>query len=313
MAKTAKVKGYGAYWKGDIKNKTIKRKNKQYISDQRCLQVYKKELQKRKERDTTNETTGSNNVNAQEKGDTGRRPNVQTIAEHDVKIIKPQIETVYYVNGSQARGNANIAYDSKREEPSDDGEDAGLGRVPASHDASGTPEVTERRGGRFSEDNHESDDETEQSDSDSGTGELENHDELQSTAATSRNGTEQTNSRSNSAKGAKTSDRISINNDKGVDVASNARGKSNEKQKGKFTGVYAKALKLREEKAKIKQQQHNERIEKIKQKKREIREKKQERYARHRLLGQKTKRGQPIMANVISHLMNNFEKKYKQT
>ncbi|CDR96482.1 rRNA processing domain containing protein, putative [Babesia bigemina] len=311
MAKTAKVKGYGAYWKGDIKNKTIKRKNKQYISDQRCLQVYKKELQKLNEGTAADEATCSNNVNTEAKSTSGHRSNVQTIAEHDVKIIKPQIETVYYVNGAHPRGDANATHYSKRRELSGEGKNSRRKTDGATRDASVAPEVNWSLGGRISESNQESDNESDVIDSESDSGELEN-DDLQTSAATSDDHGEQTASRSSPSKKGKDKAKARLTDGKSDAKASSTEDKTNKKQKGKFTGVYAKALKLREEKAKIRQQQHNERVEKIKQKKREIREKKQERYARHRLLGQKTKRGQPIMANVISHLMNNFQKKHNQ-
>ncbi|KAK1444902.1 hypothetical protein BgAZ_108080 [Babesia gibsoni] len=259
MAKTPKVKGYGAYWKGDIKNKTIARKNKQYISDQRCLRVYKKQLHKQYPNDNERNDAPGKNQSLDEAGPSAERTS-DPIADYQVKVIKPKVETLYYVAAREDHRKAKI-------------KDGGSGNhfkrdlresESSGHDSDGSGQS----------DSDEVDDD-EQSEDD----EIDSHLRDHVGDGRTRRGIEKANSLSDN--------------------------------KQKFTGVYGKALKKKHEKLQIKKQLNDERVNKIKQKKREIREKKQERYARHRLLGSRTKRGQPIMANVISHLMNKFQKKHK--
>ncbi|GIX65685.1 rRNA processing domain containing protein, putative [Babesia caballi] len=239
------------------------------------------------------------------------------IAEDGVKVIKPQIETVYYVHGASGKGFSGGAGTAGYEEAGSDEEDeesvdGGYDDGDASDDT-GVAQETTARARKEAVDTELADGEG----SEEAQSVAESEDDSDGgLPSPKRRGMPRVNKEADGhigvgKKGAKLGKRGREWEEEEGGTESKTGGKASGRQKGKYSGVYAKALKLREEQIKVKQQLHNERIEKIKQKKREIREKKQERYARHRLLGKKTKRGQPIMANVISHLMNNFQKKQR--
>ncbi|GFE52865.1 thyroid transcription factor 1-associated protein 26, putative [Babesia ovis] len=303
MAKNTKVKGYGAYWKGDIKNKTIARKNKQYISDQRCLRVYKKQLKEldRSEADYVNTVTKRKQIPGESSADV----NATSIAEQHVEIIKPQVETVYLLQ----RGNDYGAHPDaqNREQDLEHKLKSGCSTIAKdSIDLDNKP----RKGKHFKssvveevEGNDEYNGDAEPIESDTN-GEV--HDMC---SAGSVDISETGGNTENCGRGAE--DTGMFKGEIKYKHETGSKGETQRSQKGKFSGVYAKALKLREERAKIRAQQHNERLEKLKEKKRAIREKKQDRYERHRLLGRKTKKGQPIMSSVLSHLMKNFQKKHE--
>ncbi|EKX73354.1 conserved hypothetical protein [Theileria equi strain WA] len=219
-----KVKGYGVYWAGHIKNKSIARKNKQYIKDQRYLSVYKKLIKDKKEEDTGLHTDGSGapskstdtrtNDRVVDDGQNGHieatspsceESRVDNSPGEQSVTIKPQIESVYLYDGDEEQ-----------------------------------PEVVNEQ----------------------------------------------------------------------TETSTVEDGETKERKRTEKTpkGIYAKALKKRQELEKEKQKRENERIEEIKRRKKEIREKKQQRYERHRLLGTKTKKGQPIMANVVKFLMKKHVK-----
>ncbi|KAK2196065.1 Fyv7-TAP26 [Babesia duncani] len=196
MGKGAKVKGYGAYWKGHIKNKTIAQKNKQYIADQRCLHMYRKFKQQDDGLDDM-KNTKIQLIEEQHSGDVD-----------DVPVIVPEIK--YECLESQDSDGCGVEFD-----------------VNSTFDD-------------FKE--------------------LHNYEKS-----------------------------------------------PNHVEAGKHS-VYSKALKKRQVLKKQHESARNERIEEIKRQKREIYGKKRDRYHRYRLLGKFTKRGQPIMANVISHLMHKYKR-----
>ncbi|ORM41194.1 uncharacterized protein BXIN_0355 [Babesia sp. Xinjiang] len=300
MAKKSKVKGYGAYWKGDVRNKTIARKNKQYISDQRCLRIYKKQI-KELSQSSVDHKQRPNFTKNTNKDFFSDPDGASAIAEQNVKVIKPKIETVYFIPGAHSR--------AKETDIDDDDAD-----IEDSKDKSKSTDVTDSidASGHINADvDHVASDESldEQEDYQGTDSDSSSKDDELDESAHRGSRREESDQRGN-LKNNKSDKRTRKDLQSGENQQER-NGAPDGKQKKKFTGVYAKALKLREERAKIRAQQHNEKVEKIKQKKREIREKKQERYERHRLLGKKTKKGQPIMSRVISHLMNNYQKKHE--
>ncbi|KAK1932754.1 hypothetical protein X943_000640 [Babesia divergens] len=307
MTKPSKVKGYGAYWKGDIKNKTIARRNKQYISDQRCLRVYKKQLQRDAEQlEAPNDSTGGDvKLN---RGGVASTKTFRTSTDQDVTVIKPQVEIVYYMPESSRNGEMNYVNEGGPDESPDDSDND----VVETDEASIADGTDEEDGSDYSEigNPHQDHDDGMLDEANSEYKSTNGIEPSQSTRIHSS----PTSKRANSPQGdSKSNFKVDHRTRKGSAKAESGSALG-ERPKGKgekFSGVYAKALKIRHERSKIRQQQYEEKLSKTIQKKREIREKKQQRYARHRLLGNKTKKGQPIMANVISHLMNNFQKKHK--
>ncbi|BAM41008.1 conserved hypothetical protein [Theileria orientalis strain Shintoku] len=184
--KKSKLKGYGVYWSGDIKNKHIARKNKQYIRDQKYLHKYKKfkdqYVEQESSQPTERHTEPSSSLNTDFEA-----PN----------SIKPQVEVTYLELSDEESPTKYNDSSPIVEEPEDDD-------------------------------------------------------------------------------GYKES----------VDEGSKQRG-----------NVYSKVLKKRREIEMKKKEEHDQRVEEIKKRKKEIRAKKQKRYERHRLLGARTKKGQPIMKN----------------
>ncbi|UKJ88743.2 hypothetical protein MACJ_001988 [Theileria orientalis] len=194
--KKSKLKGYGVYWSGDIKNKHIARKNQQYIRDQKYLHKYKKFKDQSVEQESS-QTSESHTENSTSLNSYIENPN----------LIKPHVELTYL-------------------ELSD--EDS-----PANHNDT-SPVVDEP--------------------------------------------------------------------DANCDVDEDGPDEGT-KQRG---NVYSKVLKKRREIEKKKKEEYDHKVEEIKKRKKEIRAKKQKRYERHRLLGARTKKGQPIMKNVIKHIMKKF-------
>ncbi|EDO07772.1 rRNA processing family protein [Babesia bovis T2Bo] len=296
MAKNLNFKGQGAYWKGSVKNKTIARKNKQYISDQRCLKEYKKQLRS-VEQSTTSSKTDSNNSIEVAQNVTSIHQTSSSVGDHHVEIVKPQIERVYLQhdeNTSSVNGQQQTT--SKSEISLHKG------------DSKTSPRTRKR------------DKKHVVSVADSANGSNLDYDEPQDINSCTDtddvelphiDGSSSSNRNVMTPEVKSDFDATSVVDNEMDNDSQDANNLSpKEPGHGKYSGVYAKALKLREERAKLLAQQHNERVEKIKQKKREIRTKKQARYERHRLLGEKTKRGQPIMSRVITHLMKNFERKH---
>ncbi|UKK01129.2 hypothetical protein MACK_001942 [Theileria orientalis] len=194
--KKSKLKGYGVYWSGDIKNKHIARKNQQYIRDQKYLHKYKKFKDQYAEQEPS-QVTESHTEHSSSLISDFETPN----------LIKPQVEVTYLqLSDEDSPNNYN---DSS----------------PIADKPHVSPDVDEE-------------------DADEGS-----------------------------------------------------------KLKG---NVYSKVLKKRRDIEKKKKEEYDQKVEEIKKRKKEIRAKKQKRYERHRLLGARTKKGQPIMKNVIKHIMKNF-------
>uniref|UniRef100_A0A3B0MVI3 rRNA processing, putative n=1 Tax=Theileria annulata TaxID=5874 RepID=A0A3B0MVI3_THEAN len=211
MAKRVKkVKGYGAYWSGDIKNKHIQRKNKQYVIDQKYLTQYKKISHQNILNSVDSYNTLCKSISFE---------NNNQYNNDNVEIIKPIIETVYL-------------------EPSD----------------------------------QQNDEET-----------IHNNGEIYQLDSNSTQNII-TNINTTVANPVNTSKSLNLNNH----------------------GIYSKIIDKRKRLENKSLDEYNKHIEELKTKKKERRKKKELRYERHRLLGTKTKKGQPIMKNVIKHLMKSL-------
>ncbi|XP_955325.1 uncharacterized protein TA18680 [Theileria annulata] len=206
-----KVKGYGAYWSGDIKNKHIQRKNKQYVIDQKYLTQYKKISHQNIANSVDSYNTLCKSISFE---------NNNLYNNDNVEIIKPIIETVYL-------------------EPSDQQNDG---------------ETIHNNGER-----------TKNLDSDS---------------------------TQNIITDINTAVSNPVNTTKSVNV--------------KNCGIYSKIIDKRKRFENKRSDEYKKHVEEMKMRKKERREKKKMRYERHRLLGTKTKKGQPIMKNVIKHLIKSF-------